>query len=273
MTCRWLLILLSVLMVACSGNPDKPKEQTEQQLYKEARTALDKNSNVIAIEKLKALESQYPFGEYAEQAQLELIYAYFKTSDLETALEASERFIRLHPLHEQIDYAYYIRALTTYEMGFSMVERRFSDDVAKRDPTPLRDAFQYFSELLTRFPDSPYTADSRARMLYLRERLASYEIGVARYYMKRHAFMAAANRANKVVSEYPGTAAVADGLVMMTEAYQELSMTAEADDALELLKYNFPQHPQLRNGEFKNSGLAQTDRRSWLEILSFGLSK
>ncbi|MDP2505216.1 MULTISPECIES: outer membrane protein assembly factor BamD [unclassified Oceanobacter] len=273
MTCRWLLILLSVLMVACSGNPDKPREQTEQQLYQEARAALDKDSNVLAIEKLKALESQYPFGEYAEQAQLELIYVYFKTSDLESALEMAERFIRLHPLHPQIDYAYYIRALTTYEMGFTMVERRLSNDVAQRDPTPLRDAFQYFSELLTRFPDSPYTADARARMVYLRERLASHNIGVARYYMKRHAFIAAANRANKVVSDYPGTTAVADGLVIMTEAYRELSMDKEADRSLALLKYNFPDHSQLQDGEFITSGLAETDRRSWLEIITFGLSK
>ncbi|WP_221800180.1 outer membrane protein assembly factor BamD [Oceanobacter mangrovi] len=271
MTRHWLMILLAVTVTACSNSPSKPTEQTEQELYKEARDTLENGSQLAAIEKLKDLESRYPFGRYAEQAQLELIYAYYNSANMESALEAAERFIRLHPLHPQVDYAYYIRALATYDMGFSMIERRFSDDVAKRDPTPLQDAFRYFSELLTRFPDSPYVADSRARMVYLRERLASHEVGVARYYMKRHAFIAAANRGQKVMTEYPRTRAVADAMALMIEAYEELGMKDEEQKTLALLKLNYPDYPQLQDGEFVSSGLAKTDRRTWLEIISFGL--
>jgi len=272
MTRRWLILPLVLLLGACSSGPqDKMNEQSEQELYNEAREALDRDSNIVAIDKLKALESRYPFGQFAEQAQLELIYAYFNTSDLESALTAAERFIRLHPLHPQVDYAYYLRGLITYEMGFSMIERRFSDDVAKRDPKPLRDAFRYFSDLLTRFPDSQYVADARARMVFLRERLASHELGVARYYMKRHAFVAAANRGNLIVNQYPRTSSVADALALMIEAYEELDLESEAQQTLALLQKNFPEHPQLQSGKFESSRLADTDRRGLLEILTFGI--
>ncbi|WP_036535539.1 outer membrane protein assembly factor BamD [Oceanobacter kriegii] len=271
MTRRWLILPIALLLAACSGPQSKMSEQSEQELYTEARDALDRDSNNIAIEKLKNLESRYPFGQYAEQAQLELIYAYFNSGNYEEALTSAERFIRLHPLHPQVDYAYYLRALVTYEMGFSVIERRLSDDVAKRDPLPLRNSFRYFSELMMRFPDSQYVADARARMVFLRERLASHELGVARYYMKRHAFVAAANRANQIVTQYPRTKAVADALALMVEAYHELKLQDEEATSLALLKKNFPNHQQLKDGEFESSRLADTDRGTLLEVLSFGL--
>ena len=193
------------------------------------------------------------------------------TSKMESVLTASERFIRLHPLPPQADYAYYMRGLATYELGFTYVERYLSDDISRRDPTPLRDAFAQFSELLIRFPDSPYTADARARMEYLRQRLASYQVEVARYYMKRHAFVAAANRCQEVLLGYPNTPAVADAIAIMIEAYDSLNMKKEQQDALALLKLNHPEHPQLQQGKFVSSRLAKADRGSVLNVLSFGL--
>ncbi|ASP38928.1 outer membrane protein assembly factor BamD [Bacterioplanes sanyensis] len=271
MNARWLLFALALMLSACSNSPVKTDEKTERQYYQEAREALDNENFLVAMERLRQLDSRYPFGQYAEQGQLDMMYAHFMTADMESVLTASERFIRLHPLHSQVDYAYYLRALATYELGFSFVERYLSDDVARRDPTPMRDAFAHFSELLIRFPDSPYTADARARMEFLRQRLASYEVEVARYYMKRHAFIAAANRCQDVLLHYQNTAAVADALAVMVEAYDELGMSDEKANALALLQHNHPQHPQLNDGRFVSSGLAQADRGSLLNILSFGL--
>ncbi|MFC3681236.1 outer membrane protein assembly factor BamD [Bacterioplanoides pacificum] len=266
-----ILAGLLSLLAACSSNPGKPDELTEKEYYQQATEALEDNNFLVAVEKLRELESRYPFGQYAEQAQLELIYAQYQTGDMDAVLASTERFIRLHPLHEQVDYAYYMRGLATYDLGFSFVERYLPHELARRDQQPLQDAFNYFAELLTRFPDSPYNADARARMVYLNDRMASYQLGVAQYYMKRHAYMAAANRANQIVMNYQKTSAVADALALQTEAYQLLGLDDKANQALALLSLNYPQHPQLEDGEFKSSGLIWVDRRSLLNVISFGL--
>lgn len=271
MNSKWLIIFFAIALSACSSNPSKYDELSEQEYYQQAQSSLDKNSFMIAIDRLKLLESRYPFGSYAEQAQLEMMYAHFMLSDYDRVLALSERFIRLHPLHEQADYAYYLRALATYEMGFGLVERYFEHDVARRDPTPLKDAFYYFSELLTRYPDSPYTADAHARMIYIKERLASHEIASTRYLMKRHSFVAAANRAVGVMQNYQRTPAVAEALALQVEAFTQLGMKDEANQALELLKLNHPDYWQIKDGKFVDSGLAMTDRRSVWNIISFGL--
>lgn len=269
----WLLVTLTALTLlsACSSGPKKPTDLTEAEYYREAREALDKGNFLIAKERLERLESRYPFGQYSEQAQLELIYVNFQSREMELALSEAERFIRLHPLNAKADYAYYMRGLTTYELAFNLVERRFTDDNDKRDTTPLRDAFQYFSELALRYPDSQYVPDARARMAFLRERLASNELEVARYYMKRHAFVAAINRATNVIQGFPGTHVVDDALTILIEANQELGLVEESSQALAILKLNYPDHAQLVDGEFVSSRLADTDRKSWLEIISFGL--
>lgn len=270
----WRLVptaLLFSFLAACSDNPTKPQEQTEKEYYQQAKEALDNNNYLIAVDRLRQLESRYPFGRYAEQAQLEMIYAQYQTGDMDSVLASTERFIRLHPLHEQVDYAYYLRGLATYDLGFSFVERYLPHELARRDQTPLQDAFNYFADLLTRFPDSPYIADARARMVYLNDRMASYELGVAQYYMKRHAYLAAANRAQQIVMNFQKTSSVADALAIQVEAYQLLELEQESADALAILTLNFPEHQQLESGEFKSSGLVLIDRRSLLNVVSFGL--
>ena len=268
---RSFVVGLFVLLAACSSQPEKTQEQTEREYYQQASEALENNNYLVAVERLRELESRYPFGQYAEQAQLELIYAQYQTGDMEGGLASSERFIRLHPLHSQVDYAYYMRGLATYDLGFAFVERYFSDSQSRRDQQPLQDSFNYFSELLTRFPDSPYNADARARMVFLNDRMASYELGVAQYYMKRHAYVAAANRAQRIVMNFQRTSSVADALALQVEAYQLLELPLESNKALALLELNFPQHPQLQDGEFVSSGLTEVDRRSLLNVVSFGL--
>lgn len=268
---KLLFVLTCITFAACSNTSTAPnKELTERQLYQQARGALDSNSLLLAADKLRQLETLYPFGQYAEQARLELIYIDYMTANLQGALIGAERFIQLNPLHPQADYAHYMRGVITYEMGFGFIESYLSDDVAKRDIAPLEDAFRYFKGLIQRFPDSVYADDAHQRMLYLRDRIAGYELGIARYYMKRHAYIAAANRALEVVTQFPSSQYVADGLAIMIEAYTKLGMTPEADKALKLLSYNYPQHPQLKDGVFQPSGLTEVDRRSLLSIITFG---
>lgn len=263
------IIIAALLLSACSSSPTRLL--SEEEYYREARQAIDKNNMLVAQDRLRRLESQYPFGAYAEQAQLEMIYISYRLSDMETVLANSERFIRLHPQHPNVDFAYYMRGLSTYEMGFSFIERYFSDEVDRRNTQPLQDSFNYFNELLNRFPESQYTTDARARMLFLRERLATYEVEVARYYMKRHAYLAAANRCEDVLLHFQKTAAVEDALAIMTEAYQLLELNEKAEQSLALLKLNHPDHPQLESGEFEASGLTEVDRRTFLNIVTFGL--
>ena len=274
MTFRWLMIPLLLSLAACSSNDQKPEEQTEKALYDNARDALEDQSYIVALERYKTLESLHPFGEYAEQAQLEMMFLHYEQSDMESVLAKSERFVRMYPLHPNADYAYYLRGLAAYEMGYgSFVVKYWQDGNANRDVTPLHDAFQYFSDLLIRYPDSPYTADARARMIFIRERLATQHVEVARYYMKRHAFVAAANRCETVISQYPRTKANGDALALMVEAYQHLNMPEQAEKSLALLETNYPDHPQLESGKFVATDLPQTDRRTWLEIVTLGLLK
>ncbi|MGK0405193.1 MAG: outer membrane protein assembly factor BamD [Oleispira sp.] len=266
------LILSCLVLAACSSSDKRPEDLSEREFYEQAREAMTDNNFLIASERLQQLESRYPFGDYAEQAQLELIYTQHMMADMEASLASAERFIRLHPLHKQVDYAYYMRGLSVYELGFSFIERYTPSTQARRDPTPFRDAFSHFNELVRRYPDSQYTKDAQKRMIFLRDRLAQYEIGVGRFYMKRHAYLAAAQRGERVMLGFQGTSAVADALALQIEAYGLLGQKFEATQALALLKLNYPKHEQLdEKGNFIDSGLAKEDRRTLIGVMSFGL--
>ena len=266
------LILSCLILAACSSSDKRPEDLSEREFYEQAREAMEDNNFLIASERLQQLESRYPFGQYAEQAQLELIYTQHMMADMESALASAERFIRLHPLHEQVDYAYYMRGLSVYELGFSFVERYTPSEQARRDPTPFRDAFNHFDELVRRYPESQYNEDAQKRMVFLRDRLAQYEIGVGRFYMKRHAYLAAAQRGERVMLSYQGTSAVDDALALQVEAYGLLNQEFEASQALALLKFNYPEHEQLdEKGNFIESGLTKEDRRTLIGVMSFGL--
>ncbi len=271
---RILLILITAAwLTACSSDGSRPDaELTEKEYYEKAVEAIEDENYFLAVESLQKLEARYPFGVYSEQAQLEMIYAQFQAQELEGAKAAAERFIRLHPEHQNVDYAYYMKGLTTYHLGLSLVERYIADEQAMRDSQPARDSFAEFSELLRKYPDSPYVSDARQRMVYLRNRLALHEVHVAHYYLKRHAYLAAANRGKFIVENYQGTDSVADGLAIMTEAYQLLGMKDLAKKSLAVLKLNFPKHPQLdKKGKFVHSGWAEKDHKTLLNVITFGL--
>ena len=265
-----LLIAIFALTAACSSNETVSENLGETELYRQAQADLDNKSFTSAITKLKALESRYPFGRFAEQAQLELIYAYYRNTEPEAARSSAERFIRLHPQHPSVDYAYYLKGLASFDQDRGMLARFLPLDMTKRDPGAARDSFNEFAQLTTRFPNSRYSPDAKARMIYLRNLLAANEIHVADYYLRRQAYVAAANRGRYVVENFQGTPAVGDGLAVMTESYQRLGLDDLAASSLETLKLNYPQHPSLEDGEF-TPRQKEADNRSWLSRATLGL--
>lgn len=264
--------LCGLLLLGCSSDDEMPQDLSEKELYEMAQENLDDESFSLAVRNLQLLEARYPFGPFAEQAQLEIIYAYYRSFEPEAAVAAADRFIRLHPQHPNVDYAYYMKGLANYAQGDGFLDRFLPTDPTQRDPGPALASFEDFRQLLYRFPDSPYASDSKARMLYLRNRLARYEINVANYYFRRGAYLAATNRGRYVVENYPQTPATADALAVMIQGYTLLGMEQLAQDNIEVLRLNYPNHPALdKNGNFINRYRPEEDSRSWINRLSFGL--
>lgn len=263
-----LFIALFTLLSACASK-DIDESLSETALYQQAQTDLEKNRFSSAISKLKALESRYPFGRYAEQAQLELIYAYYKNMEPEAVRASADRFIRLHPQHANVDYAYYMKGLASFEQDRGLLARFLPLDMSQRDPGAARDSYNEFAQLTNRYPNSRYAADAKQRMIYLRNLLATYEVHVAHYYLKRQLYVAALNRGRYIVENFQETPAVADGLAVMTEAYQHLALHDLAASSLQTLQLNYPEHPSLASGSFKPRE-KDTDNRTWLSKATLG---
>lgn len=247
-------------------------ETTEEKVYSEAQRSLRSSNHRAAIEQLELLEARFPFGRFAEQAKLELIYARYMSYDLEGALSGADRFIRLHPSHDDIDYAYYMRALSAYRNSNNILDAVFGQDPARRDMRPLKEAYQYFSELLEKYPASKYSPDARQRMLNLREVLARSEIAVADFYLRRGANVAAANRGRFILENYPDTEARAEALAVIIEASWKLNLKEEADNALQVLKLNHPDFESFdENGNLVLAEKIRNRDRSWTNIMTLGI--
>lgn len=244
-----MLLALLAGLSACglfSGKGDDPTAGwSAQRLYEEARAALDSGNYQTAIDYYEKLDSRYPFGPYAQQGQLEIVYAYYKGDEPASAIAAADRFVRLHPRHPHVDYVYYIKGLTSFNQGRGLLSGILPVDDSQRDPGAARQAFDDFSELVRRFPDSEYAEDAAQRMVYLRNNLARYELHVANYYMRREAYVAAANRAKYVVENYQRTPSVSDALVLLVKAYREMGLYDLAADSLRVLELNFPAHSAI----------------------------
>ena len=248
---RLLLIAILATTTACSSTKELVSDNvSEVDMYQQAKKDLDNNIYTRAIAKLNTMESRYPFGRYTEQAQLELIYANYKSSDLEAARSTAERFIRLHPKYPDVDYAYYMKGMTSFYRSVGILDRFLTLDMTKRASGSARDAYNDFDQLTIRFPNSRYAPDATQRMIYLRNLLASYEIHVARYYLTIQAYVAAANRGRYVVENFQETPSVGDGLAIMIESYQLLHLDALATTSLEYLRINYPDHQSLKHGKF-----------------------
>lgn len=232
-----------VILPACSSTgdgSDEHKDWSAEKLYKSAKTEIEAGDYELAIEYLETIEARYPFGKLAEQAQLETAFAYYKFQEYDSAIAAGDRFIKLHPSHPNVDYAYYIRGLAAYHKNDTPFDAFSPQDPSERDPSSTRDSFNYFSELVRKFPNSKFVPDAVERMKYQRNTLAKHEVRIARYYMKRKAYVAAANRAKYVVENYPRTPAVPEALAVLTKAYSELNMHDLASDTQQVLQLNYP---------------------------------
>jgi outer membrane protein assembly factor BamD len=238
---RLTALLLAVTLTGC-GIFGKEIDETEgwsaAKLYSEAASELDSSSYKRAIELYQKLEARYPFGRYAMQAQLDVAYAHYRAEEPEDALAAADRFIKLYPQNPYVDYAYYLKGIVNYNRSISFLDRFIPTDASQRDPGSALDAFKDFAILVERFPNSKYAEDARQRMVYLRSNLAMNEVHVARYYMKRGAYLAAANRANHVIQHYQRTSAVDDALAVLIDAYRALGKEDLAADAKRVLELN-----------------------------------
>ena len=228
-TVRPLLLLAVILAAAvasgCKSRGDELDVRgTPESIHRDANRDLANGNFPAAIQRLELLEARYPFSDPARQGQIDLIYAYYKNREPESAVDQADQFIRENPTHPRVDYAYYIKGLVYFESGANWLERTFKADITKRPPQEARKSFQAFQILLQQYPKSPYAADSRQRMVYLRNRLADYELAVARYYMNRGAYVGALNRARGLIETYDGSPAVKEALEIGAQAYRELGM-------------------------------------------------
>lgn len=238
------LVFMSLLVAACSGirtEQDPTKGWSASKLYTQAKESLHAGDYERAIDMFETLEARYPFGRYAQQAQLDSAYAYYKFDEPDSAIAAADRFIKLHPKNPHVDYAYYLKGLANFNRGKTFLSKFMRRDPASRDPTPLLRAFEDFNVILKNYADSRYAEDARKRMVFLRNELAEHEINVADYYMRRGAYIAATNRAKHVLENYQGATSVPMALRIMVQAYRKLGLHELADDAYRVLETNYPQ--------------------------------
>lgn len=261
-------LILAALLAACASSKGPGPIKSEREYYEAAQKSLKAGNFSKATENLEALESHYPVGAYTEQGQLELIYAKFRHVDYAGASAAADRFIRLHPTHAQVDYAYYMRGLADYEADRDFFMRYLPVEPAWRDLSNVRDSYNNFRELVTRFPDSEYTPDARGRMIYIRNQIVESELHVARFYAKKKAYLSCLNRARWVVENYPGAPQTADALALQVWSYDKLGIKDLAEQQLALLKANYPDYAKL---DSLSDELRDNSSRSFLNIVSFGL--
>jgi len=237
-------ILLSLFIASTIGcasiEEDETADWSARQFYQEAQKAMKDGNYQGAIDYFAKLEARFPYGHYAQQAQLETAYMHYKADESDAAIAAADRFIKLHPLHKSVDYAYYLRGLASYNLDPDTFERWAGQDRSERDPQRARESFNYFRLLITRFPETKYREDAVKRMQEIRNSLAKHEVHVANYYLRRGTYLAAANRAKYVIENYPKTPAVTDALEIMIKAYRQLKIDDLADDAERVLKLNQP---------------------------------
>ena len=236
-------LFLAMLIGGCGLFPEVQDETagwSANKLYSEAKQAMDEASYDKAVKYFEKLESRYPYGRFAQQAQIDIAYSYWKSAETASAIAACDRFIKLHPNHPNVDYVYYLRGLINFNEDLGLMGQVSQQDMTERDPKGARESFDSFKDLVTRFPDSKYAPDAILRMKYLVNALASLEVHVARYYMKRGAYVAAVNRAQFALKTYPEAPATEEALFIMVKAYDLMGMNDLRDDAERVMRKNYP---------------------------------
>jgi len=257
-----LSVFLLLWLTGCGLFPapvDEDKNASAQKLYSTAKEAMGGGDYEKAVKYFELLEARYPYGRYAQQAQLEVAYAYYKSREPASAIAACDRFIKLHPNHPGVDYAYYLKGLINFNEDIGILGYVVTQDLSDRDPQAARESFDAFKELTTKFPESKYTPDALKRMSYLVNALASHESYVAQYYYRRGAYVAAVNRAQSLLKTYPETPATEAGLAVMVRAYDKLGLPELSKDAQRVLEKTFP-----KSGYLKGAPLGLT--KPWYQI-------
>ena len=256
---RILLLTLGIAMLAtgCRSHRADDAKSGPEVIYARAQKAMKNGSYGEAIKQLEALQSRFPFSEPARQAQLDLIYVYYKSRQTDPAIDAADTFMRENPTNPRVDYAYYMKGLVYFERQANWLERYFNVDLSQRPPVNARKSFESFDELIKKYPHSPFVGDARQRMIFLRNRLADFELHVALYYMRRGAYVGAINRAKFCVENYDGAPAVRGSLKVLVDAYRQLKMTDLAANAQRVYAANYP----------ANARDVETKKAWWRRIL------
>lgn len=237
-----IIACLVAVLGACANTPEDLSTKTAAELYADAQRSVRNGNWDVAVKSLRRVQARFPFDPYALQAHLDLISVHLQQRDAEQVVLEADRFIKENPRHPRVDYAYYMRGLAYFPPAPFVMNGWFNIDEAGYDVTPAARSFQYFRRLVETHPASAYVADARARMVWLQNLLARHELHVAKWYMRRGAFLAAAQRAADLLREYPESASQAGALELMVLAYGKLGLTQLADDAQRVLELNFPGH-------------------------------
>ena len=259
-----LLALAALLLASGCASRGKARElrnATAETLYKNAHKALDSNDYEYAVKQYEALTSRFPFTDQARQARLDLIYVYYRKGENETATDAAEQFLRENPTHPRVDYAWYMKGLIDFEHTPWAFERWLGVDMARRPPASLLSSITAFSTVVRQYPKSEYAHDALRRLIYLRNRLAEYEVNVARYYVKRGAYLGAAQRAERTIEQYDGAPAVQEALGIMIDCYQRLGLKDLQANAEAVYKFNYTDQ-----ATGKASGRSAGRHRSWWRL-------
>ena len=251
-----MFLALGGVLDGCASHKARDTNRlSAETLYKNARKALSSNDYEFAVKQYEALTARFPFTDQARQARLDLIYVYYRKGENESATDAAEQFLRENPTHPRVDYAWYMKGLIDFEHTPWAIERWFGVDMAKRPPASLAASITAFSTVVSQYPKSEYAYDAQRRLVYLRNRLAEYEINVARYYLHRGAYLAAAQRAQRTIEQYDGAPAVREALEIMIDSYRRLG--------LKDLQGNVE---QVYQANYHEDGVAAAKRHSWWHI-------
>jgi outer membrane protein assembly factor BamD len=230
----------ALLLAGCASQASKDQNLAAAALYKSIQANLAAGNYKTAISRLQTLEARFPFDVYGTQAQLDLIYANYMNDDNDTAVDTADRFIREHPRHPDVDYAYYMKGVANFDADPGLLLGWFGHDNFQRNPDKSQKSFQAFQLLLQKFPNTKYAADARQRMIFLRDRLANYEWAVADYYMRRGAWISAIQRADNIIDKYQQAPRTKDALQILATAYNKLGLTDLANSAQQVLALNYP---------------------------------
>ena len=254
---RGSVVALCIVLLAVAGcrthRERDEKKASPDVLYKRARHDLNSNDFNAAIKIYEQLTARFPFTDEARQARLDLIYAYYRAGERESATDAAETFIRENPTHPRVDYAWYVKGLVEFERTPNVIEHLFRADLTQRPPSTARKAFAAFKTVVEQYPKSEYAHDSLQRMIYLRNRLASYEVHVARYYFKRGAYVAAAQRCKGAIEQYDGAPALREALQIMIESYDRLNLQPLAAQTRQVYEANYAGDVRQSQAEVKKS--------------------